>query len=261
MAIFKVVAQNFDIVEEAQTGKITCGHLFRANASGILIGHPETNDDLQIVNKKIKEIISFQKNHPDALPFNVIIIGETFKEFSTYSLHEIAQLLRDRCFEMLKNIPNDFIKQALLIYEPKWALSSNEIEKQLPPSFKLITSVTNKIREYLVERLSSEGFKVSLMYGEVSSPERAVEILANKNLQGLMLGSASKTSSQVLEFVKAIQYAYNKRKVILVCNFKSYELSESYQDYISALSIVPDNFTLYFVPPATDIRQLVELIE
>ncbi len=261
MAIFKVVAQNFDIVEEAQTGKITCNHLFQANASGILIGHPETDDDLQTINKKIKEIITLQKNHPEALPFNVIMIGETFKEFSKYSLHEIAQLLKDCCAEMFKDIPDEFIKQALLIYEPKWVTTSNEIEKQLPPSPKLITRVTNKMRDFLTERLHSEGFKVSLMYGEVSSPERAVEILANENLQGLMLGSACKTSSQVLEFVKAIQFAYNKRKIILVCNFKSYMLSESYQEYLSALAIVPDNFTVYFVPPATGISHLVQLIK
>ena len=189
------------------------------------------------------------------------MIGETFKEFSKYSLHEIAQLLKDRCAEMFKDIPDEFIKQALLIYEPKWVTTSNEIEKQLPPSPKLITRVTNKMRDFLTERLHSEGFKVSLMYGEVSSPERAVEILANENLQGLMLGSACKTSSQVLEFVKAIQFAYNKRKIILVCNFKSYMLSESYQEYLSALAIVPDNFTVYFVPPATGISHLVQLIK
>ena len=117
------------------------------------------------------------------------------------------------------------------------------------------------MRDFLTERLHSEGFKVSLMYGEVSLPKRGVEILANENLQGLMLGSACKTSSQVLEFVKAIQFAYNKRKIILVCNFKSYELAESYQEYLSALAIVPDNFTIYFVPPATGITKLVQLIK
>jgi len=261
MAIFKVVAQNFDVVVEAQTGKITCKHLFQASASGILIGHPETGDDLQTVNRKVKEIIALQKIHPEALPFNVIMMGETFKEFSKHSLHEIAQLLKDRCAEMFKDIPDEFIKQALLIYEPKWVVSSKDIEKQLPPSPKLITRVTNKMRDFLTERLGGEGFKVSLMFGEVSSPERAVEILANENLQGLMLGPACKTSSQVIEFVKAIQKAYNKRKIILVCNFKSFELSESYQEYLSAFAIVPDNFTIYFVPPATEIKQLVQLIK
>ena len=64
------------------------------------------------------------------------------------------------------------------------------------------------MRDYLVEKFSGEGYKVSIMYGEVSTPERAVEILKNENLQGLMLGDACKTSSQVMEFVKAIQQAY-----------------------------------------------------
>ncbi|MHA1221435.1 MAG: triose-phosphate isomerase [Candidatus Heimdallarchaeota archaeon] len=261
MANFKVVAQNFDLVEEARTGEITCYHLFQANASGTLVGHPETDDTLQTVNKKINEIISLQETHPSALPFNVIMLGETFEEFSSNSLYDIAQLLKGRCSEIFNDIPAEFIKRALLIYEPKWAVNPNDPAQQLPPSPKLITQVTNKMRDFLTDRLGSDGLKVSLMYGEVSTSDRAVEILANENLQGLMLGAACTTSDQVLDFVKAIQFAYNKRKIILVCNFKSFELAESYHDYLSALAIVPDNFTIYFASPATAINHLCELIK
>ena len=230
--------------------------MYNANASGILIGHPETKDSLAVVNNKLKEIINLQQKHPQALPFNVIMMGETLEEFEKFSLHEIAQLMKDQCTEMFKDIPDEFIKQALFIYEPKWITDSDD---QLPPSPKLISRVTNKMRDFLTDRLSGEGFKVSLMYGEVSTPERAVEILADENLQGIMIGVASQSSTQLLEYVKAIQYAYDKRKIILVCNFKSLVLSESYQEYISALDIVPDNFTIYFAVPATDIRYLVKI--
>ncbi|NHJ48779.1 MAG: triosephosphate isomerase [Asgard group archaeon] len=262
MAIFKVVAQNFDLIDELNqtklTGKITCEHLFHANAFGTLIGHPEIGDDLPTVSKKIQDIISLQEKHPDALPFNVVMLGESYKEFSDNSLQDIALLIKNRCSTIFNDIPDVFIKNVLLIYQPKWGINQTGVE-QLPPSVKLITRVTNKMRDFLSERLGPAGLNVSLMYGEISSPTRAVEILANENLQGLMMGSACRTTEQVIDIVKAIQFAYEKRKIILVCNFKAFNLEESYQEYIDALNIVPDNFTFYFVPPATDITKLVEL--
>ena len=187
MAIFKVVAQNFDLLDEssiAQTGKITCDHLFKVNASGTLIGHPEINEDLQKSSDKIEKIIALQNHYPSALPFNVIFIGEDFTEFSNFSLSEIAQLMKDRCFELFKNIPDEFIRRMLLIYEPKWIACSNRNQDVLPPSTKMISRVTNKMRDFLLERVGSVGYNVSLMYGEITTSERAIEILANENLQG-----------------------------------------------------------------------------
>ena len=99
------------------------------------------------------------------------------------------------------------------------------------------------------------------MYGEINSPERAVEILADPNLQGIMIGDFCKTPDQILEVIRAIQYAYDDRKIILVCNFKNYILEDNYQKYIEALAIVPDNFTIYFAPPATEIKTILELIK
>jgi triosephosphate isomerase len=256
VAIFKVVAQNFDL--EQLAGKITCEHLFQANAAGTLVGHPEVNDDLQIVSMKIKEIIALQEKYPQALPYNVIMLGETYQEFTDNPIQEIALLIKNRCVEIFNNIPDEFIKQALLIYQPKWGI--NQSGQQLPPSPKLITRVTNKMREFLNERLGPGGLNVSLMYGEVATSERAVEILANENLQGIMLGDACRTVSQVVDIIKAIQYAYEKRKIIIVCNFKIFSIN-NYQEYISALNIFPDNYTIYFVPPATEIKYLTELIK
>lgn len=263
MTLYKVLAQNFDLDDgknpQGLTGKITCEHIFRANASGALIGHPDINDSLESINLKIKKIISLQQSYPNALPYNVIMLGESLEEFSNNSLLEIAQLIADQCSKAFKDIPDDFIKRTLLIYEPKWAGDSLKSNNLLPPSMKLITRVTNKMRDFLNERLGPNGLKVSLMYGEITSPERAVEVLANENLQGLMLGSACSSADQILDIVKALQYTFDKRKIILVCNFKSMDLTEKYQEYLSALAIVPDNFSIYFAPPISDIRYLVDL--
>ena len=261
MATYKIVSQNVDLTTENDMGKTTFHNLHKANASGILLGHPATNDDLELLNKKINGIIEYQKEYPEALPFNVIMLGETFEEFSNNSLMEISLLLKSRCHELFENIPDDFIRKALLIYEPKWAVNADEPDKNLPPSEKLITRVTNKMRDYLTDRLGLEGNKVSLMYGEVSTPERAVEILANENLQGLMLGSSCKSKKQLMEIIKALQLHFDKRKIILVCNFKSFILEESYQSFLETLAIVPDNFTIYFAPPSIDIRFLKNLID
>jgi hypothetical protein len=192
--------------------------------------------------------------------YNVLILGESFEEFSNNSLYEIAQLIKDRCNTIFQNIPDKFIKNALLVYEPRWSVNPTIQGKQHPPSPKLISQVTKKMRSYLIERLGPTGQKVSIMFGEVTSPERAVEVLRDENLQGLMLGSSCTTTKQLLEIIKSLQQAFDNRKIILVCNFKTFDLAESYQDYLDALAIVPDNFKIYFAPPATEIKSLIQLI-
>lgn len=258
MTNYKIVAQNFDLEESVLTGKITCKHLYKAKVSGIIIGHPDTGEDIPAINKKLKEIISLTEKQPDALPFNVIMLGESLEEFNNNSLYDIALMLKEQCSTIFTDIPDSFIKQTLLIYEPKWLSNTDRSNPNLLPSPKLITQITNKMRDFLVERLGPDGFKVSLMYGEVSSPERAVEILKNENLQGLMLSSACNTVNKLLDIIKAIQYAYDKRKLILVCNFKSYEIRD-YKEYIDTLDIFPDNFTIYFAPPYTELKSLSKL--
>ncbi|HUT81419.1 MAG TPA: triose-phosphate isomerase [Candidatus Bathyarchaeia archaeon] len=262
MAIIKIVAQNFDLVDDSnptQTGKISCLHLFKAHVSGVFIGHPEIDNDLSIINQKLKNIISLRHNHPTALPFNVIFIGETLEEFSNNSLLEIAQIVRDNCQKIFLDIPNDFIKQSLLIYEPRWITYQTDNQNTLPQSQKLITRVTTKLRDFLTEKLGPAGLNISLMYGEVSSPERAIEILSDENLQGIILGPACSSAEYVLDFVKALQHAFNKRKFIIICNLKTAEPSEGYQAYLSSLAIIPDNFTIYIAPPLTEIKALNEL--
>jgi len=264
MVIIKIVAQNFDSVDEtnsAQTGKITCYHLFKAQAAGVLIGHPELNDEPWLINRKIKDIISLQKVYPSSLPFNIVFVGETQDEFSNNTLLEIAQIVRNRCQVVFQDIPIDFIKRSLLIYEPRWITNQVNIQNPLPQSQKLITRVTNKLRGYLSERLGPAGLNVSLMYGEVSTPERAVEILSDENLQGIILGPASSSADYVLTYVKALQHAFDDRKFILICNLKTAEPPEGYLAYFSALAIVPDNFTIYLATPFTEIKTLVELIK
>ncbi len=44
------------------------------------------------------------------------------------------------------------------------------------------------------------------------------------------------------------------RKKVVVCNFKTYDLSDSCEDYIERLKTLSQDFLVILAPPFTDIR-------
>ncbi|MBS3052276.1 MAG: triose-phosphate isomerase [Candidatus Aenigmarchaeota archaeon] len=264
MANVYVVAQNFEIYEGdkldlfARTGKININHLYNVGAQGVILGHSETGDTPEIVNKKILTILDFQNKTGMTVNKLIILVGETLEEYKNSSLEEIAKLVVKKCGIIFKKIPEGFLSNVIIGYEPKWGSSGSGNNDVPPPESELVSICINKIKNFINKKYGSSK-KVFFIYGGRVTPER-INILNDSNLNGFILGSASSSVERLLEIAKPMVETQPNKTKILVCNFKAYKLANPYEKYISVLRKLPTSFNIYLAPPYTDIREISDLI-
>ncbi len=261
-------AQNFDIYEAdglhpfARTGDVSCEQLFKAGAQGVIIGHSEVGDSPEVIRKKLLTIVAKQKEQgQNFLAKITLLIGDSWEEFENSSADQIVGIIGQKTSTILKNLPVEFVKNFVLCYEPKWGSFGSGKDEAPPPEPELISACVKKIKEQLENDFSQEVVKaVPVMYGGRSTPERTEQILTDKNIEGLILGSACSSIAKTLAIAKAMQRCKGQNRKILHANFKAYNLTDSYEDYIKALRKLDDSFIVYLSPPYTDIYQLKNLL-
>lgn len=289
----KVIAQNFEIYDGdgldkfARTGEISANHIFRAGAQGVVLGHSEVRDSPAVINKKL---LSLVKNNKSDLSSNnnlVILVGENWSEYENNTPKKIARLMKTKCDIIFKNIPEQFLKNLIIGYEPKWGSRGSGRDDMPPPQPKFISECIKKMKLFIREKYSSK-LSPYFIYGGRSTPERTKQILADrlsyhhsltggktnlekmrggvsehfdKNINGLILGSACNTIKKTLDIANTMKNVCKDRTKVLICNFKAYDLPDSYEEYISKLSKLPEDFLVFLAPPYTDIRVVRILLE
>ncbi|MBP6880458.1 triose-phosphate isomerase [Candidatus Saccharibacteria bacterium] len=260
MAKIFLTAQNIDVYEGdnldmfARTGETTADQVYRAGASGLILGHSEVGDSPAVVRKKLLTICN-QKHTEKYLLNNTLLIGETWEEYQDHSPAMIAEIVNDRLVAILKNVPKKYLKSLVIGYEPKWGSRGSGHDNKPPPSSELISVVCQKIHSVLIDFNCSA---VPIIYGGRSTSERTEEILADKNIEGLILGSACNSVEKTMDIANVMtRIRPNKRKV-LHANFKAYNLADSYQAYLKAFMTLDNNFTIYISPCHTDLREVAE---
>ena len=175
-------AQNaYPTINGAFTGEVGLEQLNEFNINKILIGHSERrlilNESQEFISKKF----DFFKKHS----FEIIYcIGETL-DIRKKGIDEVIEYLKKE----LKAIDLNYEK-LIIAYEPVWAIgtgvsaSKDEIKK----THKKIKSITNK----------------PLLYGGSVKVDNIKEILEIKDVDGVLVGSAS---LNIDNFIKMIEIA------------------------------------------------------
>ncbi len=257
-----LVAQNFEIFEGdgldkfARTGEISANHILKAGSQGVILGHTEAGDNPETVHKKLKSILETKV----PLKKLVVMVGETWDEFENKKPEEVALLMTQKCEVIFNDIPPDLIKEIIIGYDPKWGSKGSGREDMPPPQPELISSCISEMKKFLNQKYGSN-VNAFFIYGGRSTPERTKQILADKNVDGLILGSACNTIKKTLEIAHTMNEVCMDRKRVLICNFKAYDLSDSYEDYVDELSKLPEEFIVLLSPPYTDIQVVREILE
>lgn len=261
----KLIAQDFNIYKGdklhagARTGSISIEHLLTAGAQGVILGHSEIGDDLETVNNKLKTIIHNKiiKKTPENFAL-CILIGESWEEFEGKSINEIANDVQKKCKIIFKNIPENFLRNAIIGYEPKWGSRGSGRDDQPPPSPELISACVKSLKDYISECYPN--MSPFYIYGGRSTPERTVEILSDDNIDGLILGSACNTVEKTIAIVNSMQETKDDKNKVIICNFKAYVLPDPYEKYVKEFQNLPGDFFIYLAPAYTDIRLVKQLI-
>ncbi len=141
----------------------------------------------------------------------ILCIGDTADDRAAgRSLETITAQLR----AFFDRIPDQVGETDFLIaYEPVWAISTWRIEQPLP-SGQEVQELHAHIRELIVEiKDRNYATRVSLLYGGSVAPENAEEYMAMTDVDGALVGGASKVPERFVETLVAARSGFQKRRV------------------------------------------------
>ena len=159
-----------------------------------LIGHSERraifNEDDDFINKKVKRVV--------AGPLKPILcIGETLEEREQGKTNDrIKQQLRDD----LKNVRISSGEDLIIAYEPVWAIGTGKTAT--PDQAEEVHAYIRQLLEEIFTENTANA--MSILYGGSVKPENAVEILAQPNIDGALVGGASLTTDSFTGILNSV---------------------------------------------------------
>ena len=178
----------------AYTGEISADMLLDCGCSHVLIGHSERrtlfNETDDEVNEKIH--LALDKG---LLP--IVCVGETLEERETDQTKTVLSRQLSVCFQSVKD---DSLKKIIIAYEPVWAIGTgkNATTEQAQESHGFIRTTIKEL--YGVE--ASEDMKI--LYGGSVNPQNSSELLAQKGVDGVLVGSSSLIADSFYAIIDSI---------------------------------------------------------
>jgi triosephosphate isomerase (TIM) len=191
----KVGAQDCDPGEDgAHTGDVSAEMLKDAGASYVIVGHSERRashaENDALVHAKARAALRAGLGV-------ILCVGETQAERAAgAALERVAAQLG-------ASLPNDTAR-LVVAYEPIWAIGTG-----VTPTAGDIATMHGFLRGQLERHFPGRGKKVRILYGGSVKPENAAELLAIDEVDGTLVGGASRRASEFM----AIAGVYRALKV------------------------------------------------
>lgn len=188
----KLGAQNVGFAGEgAYTGEVSAGMLKASGVEYVICGHSErrnifgeTND---IVNQKLKQVLS-------AGMIPVLCVGEQLAEREAGNTFRVVETQLTQSLAGIKEPAEGLV----IAYEPVWAIGTG---RNATPA--QAEEVHLFIRQCLRKLYSGAAGQVSILYGGSVKPDNIDGLMAEENIDGVLVGGAS----LVLEsFLRIIDY-------------------------------------------------------
>lgn len=181
----------------AYTGEISALMVREAGCTLVLIGHSERRHLFgeidSFINAKLKTALSVNLKP-------IFCIGETLKEREE---GKTQYVVKDQLKNGLLGIGGSQIKKLVIAYEPVWAIGTG---KTATP--EQANEVHAFIRGFLSEEYGQEVAKsVYIQYGGSVKPENTKELLAQQEIDGLLVGGASMKVESFLKIIDAAALA------------------------------------------------------
>ena len=186
----------------AFTGEVSPGMLKDVGCDYVIIGHSErrqffseTNED---VNRKAKAA------HAHGL-IPIICAGESLDEREAGKTGEVV---KDHVLNGIAGLSADQIASTVIAYEPVWAIGTghNATPDQAQEVHARIRSLLSEI--YSVDVAS----QVRIQYGGSVKPENAAALIAQPDVDGALVGTASWDAGSFAQIVKAANDVYLIKK-------------------------------------------------
>jgi len=188
-------AQNMnDASLGAFTGEVAAVMLAEAGAGFVLLGHSERRkifgETNEFINRKIERAIA------SSLKF-ILCIGETFEERESGKTEEVLRRQLSECFAGVK------IDTAgcMIAYEPVWAIGTGRAATP-----EIAEGAHHFCRTVLAELFGeAQAETIPILYGGSVNAANAANFIVEKDIDGLLIGSASLEPESFAKIIVACQ--------------------------------------------------------
>lgn len=183
-----------DVWHEANgafTGEVSCEMLVDLNVSIVLAGHSERRhvigEDDELVNLKTQAAL-------DAALWVILCVGETIEQREA---GQTEAIVLHQLRAGLAGVPIEQMRQVIIAYEPVWAIGTGR--NATPADAEAVHRV---IRQELEKLYDGEvAASTRIQYGGSVKAGNAVELAAQPNIDGFLVGGASLKSEEFLAIV------------------------------------------------------------
>lgn len=189
----KLGAQNmFWEKEGAYTGEISPLMLKDVGCDYVIIGHSERRkyfgEDDQIVNRKIKSALECGLNP-------IFCLGETLDERKAGKTLEVVEI---QLLGGLKEIGQQEVEKITIAYEPVWAIGTG-VNATPQQAEEVQAFIRDKLSEIYGEEIAG---RISILYGGSVKPDNIEELMAEEDIDGVLVGGASLKVDSFSQIVK-----------------------------------------------------------
>jgi triosephosphate isomerase len=177
----------------AFTGEISAPMLRAFFATHVILGHSERRQYFSETDASVnKKVIAALKNQLRP----ILCVGETLAEREAGSTLKVVQTQLEAGLE---GVSKDLATSVVVAYEPVWAIGTGKVAttEQAQEVHAFIRTLLTKLFGDPIAQ------KVRILYGGSMKPANAPELLAQKDIDGGLIGGASLETRSFVDLVKA----------------------------------------------------------
>ncbi len=177
----------------AYTGQISAGMLTSVGCQYVIIGHSERRQYFgetdESVNKKIKKALQHNLTP-------IVCVGELLEHREAGNTEVVVE---KQVVGALAGLSKEEADKLVIAYEPVWAIGTGKVAtpQQAQDVHKFIRHQLSKLYD------PSLADRVRIQYGGSMKPDNAAELLAQKDIDGGLIGGASLKAEPFLGIVNA----------------------------------------------------------
>jgi triosephosphate isomerase len=188
-----VASQNVHFAGEgAYTGEVSARMVREAGAAYAIVGHSERRQYFaetdEIVNRKVRAVLA-----AGLVP--ILCLGETLAEREAGRTIEVVER---QIRAGLAEVPASAAEGVLVAYEPVWAIGTGKTAtpEQAQEVHAFLRGTLNRMWK------EAAGNAVRILYGGSVKPENIAELMAQKDIDGALVGGASLSARSFAGIVK-----------------------------------------------------------
>ena len=176
----------------AYTGELAAAMLADFDCRYVIVGHSERRayhgeTDEQVARKALAAL--------SAGLTPIVCVGETLEQREAGQTNVVVNKQMSAVLDLLEG---DAAERIVVAYEPVWAIGTG---KTATPA--MAQEVHAQLRSQLREHSAAASEKVAILYGGSMKPDNAVELMAQADIDGGLIGGAALKAADFLAIIHA----------------------------------------------------------